>query len=477
MKNVARWMVCLALAGCVEQPASQGANRGVSSSELDTIRRRVASRTAPTPSHRLDISFGGNKVKLIGYDVSAETVRPGQNMTVTFYWQCMSTVGDGWHLFTHLDDANQPRTNEDNVGDVRRAYQPERWRAGEYITDRQTFDLPADWDSPTVRFHVGLWKGAERMVPTPAGATDGDRRARAFELSTGVQLQVSELSVGRASAPITIDGRLDEAAWASAAVTNALVNTASGAAAGTTDAHASARLLWDEQNLYVAFEVTDENLVDPSTARDNHLWEHDAVEVMIDPDGDAANYFEFQVSPNNQHFDTRYDHPRDPQPVGHDDFNPNIHSAVVVTGSVNNREDNDTGYVAEIAIPWADIANGLPHNPPQVDDTLRLNLFVMDEDKAGGHRVAGWSAPRRPDFHTLERFGRVHLVASVGGSVPGMPLVAPAPAPTPTAEAQGRPAVPGVPPNFPVAVAPNGAPVINPANLRVVQPRNAPGGH
>lgn len=457
MKNVARWMVCLALAGCVEQPASQGGNRGVSSNELDSVRRRVASRTAPTPSHPLNVTFGGNKVKLIGYDVSSETVRPGQSVTVTWYWQCQNTVGDGWHLFTHLDDANQPRTNEDNVGDVRRAYQPERWRAGEYITDRQTFDLPADWDSPVVRFHLGLWKGTERMQPAPANMTDNDRRARVLEISTGIQLQVSELSVGRTSAPITIDGRLDEAVWAAAARTNPLVNTGSGGAAGPTDAHASARLLWDDQNLYVAFEVSDENLVDPSTARDNHLWEHDAVEVMIDPNGDGRNYFEFQVSPKNQHFDTRYDAARDPQPVGHDDFNPNIHSAVVTNGTIDNREDNDTGYTVELAIPWTDIANGLAHTPPQVNDTLRLNLFVMDEDKTGGHRVAGWSAPRRPDFHTLERFGRVSLVAELGPAQGA--------APTPVA----IPAAPGLPPGIPTAPGTN-SPLLNPANLRVVRP-------
>ena len=290
MKNVARWMVCLGLgAGCVEQPAPQN-NRGVSAQELDSIRHRVATRTAPTPQHPLTVSFGGNKIQLVGYDINQTELRPGQSVTITWYWKCNSPVGDGWHLFTHLDDANAPRTNEDNVGDVRRAYQPERWRAGEFIRDTQTFELPADWDSPVVKINLGLWKDAERMEVAPADQSDGQRRARALTLPTGVQLQVAEMTIPRATGTITVDGRLDEAAWATASRTGPLVNTATGATAGPTDAHGSARMMWDDTNLYVAFEVQDENLIDPSTARDNHLWEHDAVEVMLDPSGTASNY-------------------------------------------------------------------------------------------------------------------------------------------------------------------------------------------
>ena len=444
MKNAARWIVCLALgAGCVEQPAQ---NRGgVSSQELESVRRRVARRTAPTPQHPLSISFGGNKVQLIGYDINVTELRPGQSITVTWWWKCNTAPGDGWRLFTHLDDANRPRTNQDNVGEVRRAYQPERWRAGEFISDTQTFDLPADWDSPVVRFHLGIWKDADRMTPTPPESTDGDRRARALELRTGVQIQVAEMTAPRAEGPITADGRLDEPAWQNAARTGALVSTMSGDPASGTDAHALARLLWDDQNLYVAFEVQDENLVDPSTQRDDHLWEHDAVEVMLDPDGDGQNYYEFQVSPRNTRFDTRYDRARQPSTPtpGHIDFNPETRSGVVLgaPGTIGNPDDNDAGYTVEFAIPWASVSTGLAHNPPQAGDAVRLNLFVMDEAKQGGHRFAAWSAPRTGDFHALERFGRVTLVAA-------LPTAAPSAA-APTA------AAPVVPPG--VVIAPGSA--------------------
>jgi len=425
MKTVARVLVCLAVAaGCVEQPRAR-AGGGPSQAQVEEIRRRVVSRTAPTPQHPLNITFEG-KVRLLGYDLQGadnNTLRPGGSVTLKLYWHCVTAPGDGWRLFTHLDDANAPRTNMDNVGDARTAYQPERWRAGEYITDIQTFELPQDWASPVVRIHVGLWKEAQRLTPTPANATDNDRRARVLELQTGVQPPppppVPELRVSRAAGAITLDGNLTEAAWATAVRTGPLVNTMTGEAAGDTEARATARLLWDDTNLYVGFEVTDQNVVDPSTNRDDHLWDNDAVEVMLDPNGDGRNYFEFQVSPRNRLFDTRYDTARQPAPFGHLDFNPGVRSGVQVRGTIDNPDDNDNGYTAEIAIPWADVNQGLAHMPPVAGDSLRLNLFVMDKPKSGGQRAAAWSAPRRGDFHTLDRFGRIVLVADAG--TPNLP--------------------------------------------------------
>jgi hypothetical protein len=463
MRNASAWLVCLAVAaGCVEQPAANRGPRAVSSEQLEAVRRRVVTRTAPTPQNRLNVNFGG-KVELLGFDTTINPrdgqLRKGQSVTITWYWHCTAPTGEGWKLFTHLDDANGPRTNQDNVGEVRTAYQPERWRAGEFIRDQQTIELPGDWDSPVVRIHLGLWKGGERLAPAAGAPTDGDRRARAVEFNTGEQVQVSEVNVGHASGPITADGDLNEPSWANAVRTGPLVNTMSGAPAGATESRANVRLLWDEQNLYAAFEVSDDNLIDPSTERDNHLWENDAVEVMLDPNGDGQNYFELQVSPNNHSFDTRYDRARDPQPFGHLDWNPAIRSGVRLTGTVGNADDTDERYVAEIAIPWSSLAD-LPHPTPLVGDQIRANFFVMDKPKAGGQRFGAWSAPRRGDFHTLERFGRITLT--------GAPPVAGDPTAAAPSGAAQPPAI--VMPGQNGAVVPT---ILDPTRLQVVRPSAA----
>src|SRR4051812_20710135 len=80
-----RHLVCAMMFGtvfgaCVERAGTGNQNQGVSAQETDAIRRRVASTTAPTPHHRLDFNFG-NKLTLLGYDISPEQLRPGTSAT------------------------------------------------------------------------------------------------------------------------------------------------------------------------------------------------------------------------------------------------------------------------------------------------------------------------------------------------------------------------------------------------------------
>jgi hypothetical protein len=455
--------------GCVEQPPSRRGNApGVSAQEIEAVRRRVASNTAPTPQHALNYNFG-DKVTLLGYDISpaVEQIRPGTNVIITWYWRTDATTGDGWRLFTHLDDANGPRQNHDNEGDVRRAYQPERWRRGEYITDRQAFEIPADWESPVVKIHVGLWKGDERMRVV-RGQTDREGRALAITINTGVQVRVSEMDVPRASGAINVDGQLNEPSWRTAGVTGALVNPGNGAPPGPSDAHGSVRVLWDDQNLYLGWEVSDDNLVETGTERDAHYWENDTTEVLIDPDGNGRDYYEIQVSPGGHTFDSQQPQPPTGGSFGNVGWNPNLRVAVVRNGTLGNEADTDTGYTVEMAIPWSDISAGAAHVPPQIGDQWRVNFFLMDKPKQGGQRFAAWSAPRGGNFHATDRFGRLTFrgPAPVPGEMPG---AAPAPggATAPRAAAPGAaPAAPATPAAAPAAAprpAARPAPAAHPA--------------
>src|SRR5690606_22518817 len=142
--------------------------------------------------------------------------------------------------------------------------------------------------------------------------------------------------------------------------------------------------------------------------RDGHLWEQDAVEIMVDPGGDGRNYFEMQVSPTGQVFDTRYDTRRQPQPFGDVAWNSRLSAEVQVRGTAND-EEADQGYVAEIAIPWRAFRAGTPPAAkPDAGETWNMNLYVMDTRPAGqGQRSAGWSPTHEGDFHGPARFGRV----------------------------------------------------------------------
>ncbi|MCS6797633.1 MAG: carbohydrate-binding family 9-like protein [Myxococcota bacterium] len=404
------WMPLLVPA-CVERSVE------LTAAEREQIRPYVSTQR-PRPAHTLDVSFE-DKIELIGYDVEPSTWRPGAELTVTWYWKCNRALEEGWLLFTHVADASgTSRLNADGGSDIRRLYPPGRWKAGEFVRDVQRITLPADWNSERAVFFVGVWNGPHRLQIT-RGPNDGDNRARVLDVPVERTEPAAEapapveppplavLRAPRATTAPRIDGRLDDAAWTSAQPTPRFVDTLSGVEAAPTTV---ARVLWDDRHLYVGFEVADDHLRSTFRNRDEHLWEQDCVEVMLDPDGDGRNYFEIQISPQNVTFETRYDSRRQPQPFGHVDWNPELRSAVQRTGRAND-DQPDQGYVVELAIPWTAFAVGEPPaQRPAHGTEWRFNLYVMDTRADGSQRAVSLAAPRVGDFHVPDRFARLQFV-------------------------------------------------------------------
>ncbi len=212
---------------------------------------------------------------------------------------------------------------------------------------------------------------------------------------------------------VSIDGRLEE--WSSAPLTEAFVGTMDGSPAYLT---VRAQLMWDESALYVAASIPDTYLVSTNTDRDDHLWEEDCLELMIDRDGAGETeaglgegYIELQISPRNVIFDTWFDTYRAPPPVGHVTWTSGMETAVVLHGTPDDGA-NDEGYDVEVRIPWTALstAPNAAMATPHAGDTLRVALYVLDALNGGGQGAAAWSAPMVGDFHVPPRMGRVLLV-------------------------------------------------------------------
>jgi hypothetical protein len=172
-----------------------------------------------------------------------------------------------------------------------------------------------------------------------------------------------------------------------------------------------ARLLWNAQNLYVAFEVEDKDVVGgfPKGAKDPHLWTKDAVEIMVDPDaeGDNADYYEIQIGPQNLVFDSQFDKYNEPKkepdgPFGHEEWTAQLKSAVVVDGTLDKPGDEDKGYVVEAMIPWKSFSKA-KQLPPNHGDVWRMNFYAMQENSG----VAWSPILGQGNFHKAARFGRV----------------------------------------------------------------------
>lgn len=361
------------------------------------------------PKHKLDIKFGDG-ITLIGYDVSSETLVPEQEATVTWHFKVTKQPENGTQIFTHLaDGSSEGRINLDQAGKIRSFYPPSQWSEGSYVKDVQTVRLPEDWNADKAVFYLGFWRDDPSLANDQqrlavVGPSDGRRRARALTLPVAMpKIEVPELSVARADKAPKLDGKLEEEAWSKAKQTAEFVNTMNGDKA---EFATSVKALYDDKNLYIAFDVSDTYLKSTFTNDEDHLWEQDTVEIMADPNGDGKDYVELQVSPANKHFDTHYETRRVPRPFGHMDYDSKLQSGVSLRGKLND-DDDDQGYTVEIAIPWAAFSAGESKvEPPKSGESFRLNFYVMDTQK-DGMRAAGWSPPRVGDFHVPQRFGKL----------------------------------------------------------------------
>jgi hypothetical protein len=209
---------------------------------------------------------------------------------------------------------------------------------------------------------------------------------------------------------IHIDGRLDEPAWQRAGQTGAFVDPGQGHARRSSDVNATARIAWDDTNLYLGVIVDDRNPASPfnRTDVDPHLWERaSAIEVMLQPGdlGDNRDYYELQVDVNGAVWDTHFDDYNRPitmapdgQRFGHQAWESEVQRAVTIDRSAGH-------YTIEVAWPWRSIVNARVAVPPHAGDTWRVNLYSFRD---GQRDSMAWSPLQgQGNFHRSSRFGRV----------------------------------------------------------------------
>jgi hypothetical protein len=393
--------------------------------------------TAPTPQFKVDADLDG-KVIYLGLDATPNPAEPGKDVKVTQYWKVISPPGDGWRMFSHVSGPNNVGYQNRDHFPMRGKYPVAQWKAGDIVRDEFAFNLPVSWQFDHVEIYTGLWRSGPQNMTVKSGPHDPRNRILAAAIPVkrpGPAVPPKKYLVRRTAKPPKLDGKLDEAVWKSAPSVGTFVDTMTGApSALKTDA----KMLWDNDNLYLAFENADTDVWSTLTKRDDPLWRQEAVEVMIDADGNGKTYIELQVAPNGTIFDSylpdvrKYENDLDPKRKQYD-WNSKLKAVVKVDGTLNKRSDKDKGWTVEMALPLADV-NGLATPgvkvPPAYGDTWRMNMFRLDAPEGKGHPAVAWSPPMTGDFHVLERFGSIVFVDEKGDI--------PAPAAPTAATAKGR---------------------------------------
>jgi Carbohydrate family 9 binding domain-like len=209
--------------------------------------------------------------------------------------------------------------------------------------------------------------------------------------------------VHRAKGAIEIDGVLAESAWDRADKAGPFVRSLDGKPAG---AATEARLLWDDDRLYVAFLCEDSNVSGAFFKDDEKLYTSNVVEIFLDPGGDGSHYDEIEVAPTNALFDASFSGgPRQGMDLS---WSSNAKHAVHVDGTLNDARDVDRGWTVELAIPFASLT-GMPKPRPQRGDRWKFNLYRLRQGPGQPGEGQAYSPPMRGDFHALDRFATLRF--------------------------------------------------------------------
>ncbi|MFA6714999.1 MAG: sugar-binding protein [Victivallaceae bacterium] len=236
-----------------------------------------------------------------------------------------------------------------------------------------------------------------------------------------------------------IDGKLDEQVWRNAMPSPVFAELETGLPARYP---VKARMLWDDQYLYIAFEVDDPNvwakkiirdvpMAGGSTAKVTMLkaprgkplpgtYKENFVKVYFDPDRDGRNYTEFHVTPINTVCDKWQETPWQAsvcRRLGikypgtakiHVDWDcPGLRTAVAINGSLNDPYDIDEGWTVEMAIPFNSlkILSNSACFPPRPGDLWRFHLGRRYVAKPGAKATYwGWPVLGQLDCHNVDRW-------------------------------------------------------------------------
>lgn len=211
--------------------------------------------------------------------------------------------------------------------------------------------------------------------------------------------------VHRTKAAPRIDGQLDDAAWQAAKAVTFVFPWASQTGKKQKTV---ARLTWDSDNLYVAYECEDSDITALHSRHDDPTYKDDAVEIFIAPPGVKNLYIGLEMNARAVLYDYLYPFPQ--RLIKTYDL-AGVRVAVSSKGTLNNSADQDQGWNLEVAIPWRAFGDLTDSVVPKSGDRWIANMNRWDGTEPN-RRLSQWSDSGmvKADPHFPDRFGQLLFV-------------------------------------------------------------------
>lgn len=208
--------------------------------------------------------------------------------------------------------------------------------------------------------------------------------------------------------PITVDGKLDEEVWKEAKVYTLVLGKDREKKGARLAEAGKFRVAWDKATLYVGIEWTDHDIVAKGEKdHDLHFQLGDLCEVFLRHE-DQERYWELYVTPAQKKSCFWFKRRRDPLQV---DREFGLRVAARVDGTLNERDDTDRGWSAEMAISSKDLTAHGALFGPQSSWRLLVSRYNYQKGRS-------WEEPElsmmpqltKTKFHRIHEHARLKLL-------------------------------------------------------------------
>ncbi|MCX5642272.1 MAG: carbohydrate-binding family 9-like protein [Candidatus Omnitrophica bacterium] len=208
------------------------------------------------------------------------------------------------------------------------------------------------------------------------------------------------------SAPIKVDGFLDEPAWEKAQILNFIRPVTFREPISKTEG----RLLYDKEYLYVGFKAYDQDIWSYHTERDSITCHEDVLEIFIKPDPVAHPdgpdpYYNFEINALGTVMDA-FNVKRGAAGNYNRWSSWNCNSlkvAIQIKGTINDWRDKDEYWAMEVAIPFAGLPSLAGKNPRKGDNWLfHLSRYDYSVYLPEGREITSCAPLSKADFHFYE---------------------------------------------------------------------------
>ena len=157
----------------------------------------------------------------------------------------------------------------------------------------------------------------------------------------------------RAKKEFHLDGNINKPFWEDAPYTDEFLDI-QGSHMPLPRFVTRAKMLWDDENLYVAADLAGDEIWGHLTERDSVIYFDNDFEIFVDPDSDTYHYYEFEMNVLNTVWDLFLAEPYRDGGSGLNGYDMHgLRTAVHVDGSINDPSAENKGWSVEVVIPFS----------------------------------------------------------------------------------------------------------------------------